>query len=138
MIFSFVMPAYTQKGAEMKEYILGLKKYMTVAEKDRIEFHNAPDKNPEIFETLLPFAMVLGVEKLWAKQFEGIYRQNPSWYSDRSNHAFSAVAFTNNLGGFSGSVQSAFAATTTAASGGSGFSGGGSGGGGGGGGGGSW
>ena len=28
------------------EHILGLKEYLSVAEKDRISFHNAPKKDP--------------------------------------------------------------------------------------------
>lgn len=62
----------------MKEYLLGLKMYLQIAEKDRLDFHNAPEKNPEIFEKLLPYAMVLGVEKALAKEFKGIYIEQPS------------------------------------------------------------
>ncbi|MFA5927292.1 MAG: DUF2207 domain-containing protein [Patescibacteria group bacterium] len=138
-IIGYFMPAKTAKGVEAKEYILGLKSYLEVAEKDRIKFHNAPEKNPERFEKLLPFAMALGVEKAWAKQFEDIYKQPPQWYSDPSMRAFNPIIFTNSMNDFSASAKGAFAAApSSAASGGSGFSGGGSGGGFGGGGGGSW
>ena len=129
-VFSALMPKKTRKGVLAKEHILGLKQYMSVAEKDRIEFHNAPEKNPEHFEKLLPFAMALGVEKQWAKQFEGIYNQQPSWYVGPIGSSFSPSSFASDMSSFS---------SATAASGGSGSSGGGSsGGGGGGGGGGSW
>lgn len=138
IVFGLLMPARTKKGAEMKEYILGLKDYMNVAEKDRLEFHNAPEKNPERFELLLPFAVALGVEKQWAKQFEGIYNTQPSWYHDSTGAGFNAVLLSNSISDFSSSMQSAVSSVTTASSGGSGFSGGGVGGGGGGGGGGSW
>jgi len=137
MGFGWAMPARTKKGVEAREHILGLKEYLSVAEKDRIKFHNAPEKNPERFEKLLPYAMVLGVEKEWAKQFEGIYNQQPSWYSDSSSGAFNALILTNSLGNFFNSASAAIA-STPASSGGSGFSGGSSGGGFGGGGGGSW
>ncbi|QQS23143.1 DUF2207 domain-containing protein [bacterium] len=138
IVFGFLMPARTVKGAEEREYILGLKHYMNVAEKDRLEFHNAPEKNPERFELLLPFAVALGVEKRWAKQFEGIYTSQPSWYSDSTGAGFNAAVLSSSIGDFSSSMQSAVSSVTTSASGGSGFSGGGVGGGGGGGGGGSW
>jgi len=142
MIFSLIMPAKTQKGAVTKEYILGFKEYLRVAEKDRIDFHNAPEKNPERFEKLLPYAIVLGVEKEWAKQFEGIYDQSPSWYSDPSGARFNAVFLASNLRSFSsvaGSNLSPTSSRSGAAGGRSGFGGGGfSGGGFGGGGGGSW
>ena len=135
LIFGVLMPARTAKGSVAREHILGLKDYLSVAEKDRLKFHNAPEKNPKVFETLLPFAMALGVEKQWAKQFEGIYKQNPNWYNDSSGTMFNAAVFSNSISSFSSSMNSAM---TTASSGGSGFSGGGSAGGGGGGGGGSW
>lgn len=136
--FGFLMPNRTVKGVEARALILGLKEYMNVAEKDRMKFHNAPEKNPQLFEKLLPFAIALKVDKAWAKQFEEIYKSNPSWYSDSSGHAFNAYFLSSSLGDFSSSLNSAVASTTTSASsGGSGFSGGG-GGGFGGGGGGSW
>lgn len=141
IIFAFIMPALTKKGAETKEKILGLKLYMTVAEKARIEFHNAPEKNPERFEKLLPYAMVMKVEKEWAKQFEGIYNIKPSWYDDPNyNGVFTAAFLTSSLASFDTTAASDLGATvsSSASSGGSGFSGGGSGGGFGGGGGGSW
>jgi len=138
--FSFFMPAKTRKGTLAKEHILGLKEYLRVAEKDRFNFHNAPEKNPQLFEKLLPYAMVLGVEKAWAKQFEGIYNQQPSWYNDSSGRYFSSFALANSLGGFQAKATTTLASRpSSAASGGSGFSGGGfSGGGFGGGSGGSW
>ncbi len=128
------------KGAEMKSYILGLKMYLSVAEKERLKFFNAPDKTPKRFEALLPYAMVLGVEKEWAKQFEGIYTTPPSWYHDPYGGAFNAIYFASALHDFRQTSNSTFASQprSSASGGGSGFGGGGSGGGFGGGGGGSW
>lgn len=139
LIFGFIMPARTKKGVLAKEKIIGLKEYLSVAEKDRIKFHNAPEKNPERFEKLLPFAMVLGVEEEWAKQFEGIYKNPPSWYEDSSGGSFNSLLFVHSLNNFSSMANANLSSSPSSASGGgSGFSGGGSGGGFGGGGGGSW
>jgi uncharacterized membrane protein len=136
-IISHFSPAKTEKGVAIKEYLLGLKEYLQIAEKDRLKFHNAPEKKPEIFEKLLPYAMVLGVADIWAKEFEGIYKEPPSWYSDPSGTTFSATAFTHAMNNFESSVGSTLSSSLS--SGGSGSGGGGSsGGGGGGGGGGSW
>jgi len=130
--FGAVMPRKTAKGVEAKEYLFGLKKYISVAEVRRIEFHNAPKKTPQHFEELLPFAMIFGLEKQWAEQFKGI-TYSPAWYNDRQMGAFNSVVFADSLKSFSSLGASSFAP-----SGGSGFSGGGAGGGFGGGGGGSW
>lgn len=141
MIFSMFMPAKTLKGVHAREHILGLKKYLSVAEKDRIKFHNAPEKNPDHFDRLLPYAMVLGVEKEWANQFEDIYTQPPAWYEGPVGSHFGALYLVNSLGSFQSSANSTLTSrpSSSASSGGSGFSGGGfSGGGFGGGGGGSW
>lgn len=139
VLFGLIMPAKTRKGVLAREHILGLKEYLKVAEKDRIKFHNAPEKNPERFEKLLPYAMVLGVEEEWAAQFEDVYKENPNWYHDSRSSRFNALALTHGLSDFSSAANSAFSYQKGAAGGKSGFGGGGfSGGGFGGGGGGSW
>ena len=138
IIFGWLMPALTKQGVLAKEKILGLKEYINVAEKDRIKFHNAPHKNPQHFEALLPFAMVMKLEKAWAKQFVDIYDTSPSWYEGSGGH-FSSAMLANELSGFSKTTNTSLAShPSSAGSGGSGFSGGSSGGGFGGGGGGSW
>ncbi len=129
-VFGWHMPRRTAKGVLTKEYILGLKEYLSVAEKDRLEFHNAPEKNPQHFEALLPYAMVLGVEKQWAKQFEGIYQGNPNWCVGFYAGNFMASDFTNSLNSFGAQAKSSFSPPTSSGAG--GFAGGGGGGGGGG------
>jgi len=135
-IISHFFPAKTEKGVATKEYLLGLKDYLQIAEKDRLEFHNAPEKKPEVFEKLLPYAMALGVADIWAKEFEGIYLTPPAWYSSSSSSAFGAVTFSHAMANFS-SFSNSKLGTAPGGVGGSG-GGGSSGGGGGGGGGGGW
>jgi uncharacterized membrane protein YgcG len=81
--------------------------------------------------------MVLGVEKDWAKQFEGMYTSPPDWYAGNwqtFNAVYLASAISDSM---VSSVNTAFTAPSSSGS--SGFGGGGfSGGGGGGGGGGGW
>lgn len=136
LVFGLLMPARTNKGVEARDHALGLKEYITVAEKDRLAFHNDPKKSPERFDAILPFAIALGVDKAWAKVFEGIDLK-PTWYNDPTHTTFNAFLLASSLGDFSNSVA-AVAPPSSAGGGGSGFSGGGSGGGFGGGGGGSW
>jgi uncharacterized membrane protein YgcG len=133
-IFSWLMPRVTQSGALLKEQILGLKEYLQIAEKNRIEFHNAPAKSPELFEKLLPAAMVLGVTAIWAKEFADISMEPPQWYSGPVGTHFSVVSFSSDLNSFSTATTSSLASAPggSSGSGGGGFSGGGGGGGGGG------
>ncbi len=134
LIFAPLMPARTQKGVLAREHILGLKQYLSVAEKDRINFHNAPEKKPQTFEKFLPYAMVLGVETQWAKYFEDMYKDiQPSWYVSSSGAHFNAILLSQSLRNFSAVSGSTLAAPPPSkGGGGGGFSGGGFGGGGGG------
>lgn len=147
--FLFVrqMAARTAKGVAAKEHILGLKLFLEVTEKDRLKALQSPTtaavgaepaRTVELFETLLPYAMVLGVEEQWAKQFADLYTTPPDWYAGNWS-TFNMYYFATELNsGIGSAVNTAFSAPSSSGS--SGFSGGGgfAGGGGGGGGGGGW
>lgn len=148
-IFALVMPARTLKGVEAKEHAEGLKLYMATAEADRIKMMQSPNapynmsaepkRTVELFEKLLPYAVVFGIEKEWAKEFKDIYSKPPEWYSGSHVSSFNAGYIAGALSSGMG-TQMANAFVSPSSSGGSGFGGGGgfSGGGGGGGGGGGW
>jgi uncharacterized membrane protein len=126
VFFGWFMPSRTARGTRELEQVLGFREFLSRVEGDRLE---RIVKTPEMFEKYLPYAMALGVEDKWAKAFEGIYTQPPSWYSGRGGvGTFHPSTFTRDLG-----AMSAAAATTMSSSprgsGGSGFSGGSSGGG---------
>ncbi len=132
-IFAPLMSVKTQKGVDAYEHISGLKTYLSVAEKDRINFHNAPEKSPQTFEFFLPLAMTLGVEVAWAQYFEGMYIEPSSWYvSSGAVHNFNSLYLARSLSTFSRTTGSSLASTSRSSGGRGGFSGGGRGGGGGG------
>jgi uncharacterized membrane protein len=133
--FGAIMPARTEGGTRTLEKVLGFEEFLRRVETEHFE-HVV--KTPELFDRFLPFAMALGVEKKWARAFQDIYTQPPSWYvgSAAGFTHFNAVAFSSRLGDFSGTAGSAMSSSPRSSSG-SGFGGGGSSGGGGGGGGGS-
>lgn len=119
----------TTKGYEALDHLKGFKDFLSVTESQRYIFHNAPERNAEHFMEYLPYAIAFGVEKQWAKTFEGITIPNPEWYADsHTGMEFNALSLSESLGAFSSAVASA---STTGASSGGGSSGGGSGGGGG-------
>ena len=103
-----------------------------MTDKERFEFHNAPEKSPELFMEYLPYAIALGVEEKWAKVFEGILIPKPDWYSDGDFANFSALSFTKDIGVFSKTLAANSSNSGTEGSSGGGFSGGGGGRGGGG------
>jgi uncharacterized membrane protein len=126
ILFGWFMPSRTPRGTRELEKVLGFREFLSRVEGDRLE---RMVKTPETFEKYLPFAMALGVEDNWAKAFEDIYTQPPSWYSGPAGvHAFRPSVFTNNLAAMS-TTAAATMASAPRSSGGSGFSGGSSGGG---------
>jgi len=123
-----------QVFAELK----GLKMYINTAEKHRIEFHNNPEKYLGVFEILLPYAIIFGLEKKWAKEFKDLYKEPPSWYAGDIS-TFNTLVLANSISSVSRGIQTSSTPPSSHSSfGGSGFSGGSSGGGFGGGGGGRW
>lgn len=131
----------TKAGYDEWAKVEGLKLFLTVTEKDRLKFSDAPSKNQKLFSKLLPAAIALRVEKEWAKQFEGMDLQGKlDWYDDYN--PISSIYIASMLNdSFSTSLASSFAppasgggvGSSSGGFGGGGFSGGGGFGGGGGG-----
>jgi uncharacterized membrane protein len=119
----------TKKGYQARNHIKGFKEFLSVTDKERFSFHNAPQKSPEQFMQYLPYAIALGVEGQWAEVFKDIPMQNPEWYESTSGGTFSAKDFSKDIGAFSDSFTGSSGSSPSS---GGGSSGGGSGGGGGG------
>jgi uncharacterized membrane protein len=85
----------------------------------------------KLYETLLPYAVVFGQEKEWARELAVLYGEgsSPTWYVGSAG--FNAAAFSSGISNLSSS--SASASSTSGGSSGGGSAGGGGGGGGGGG-----
>lgn len=141
----------TDKGLALKQYLEGLKMYIKVAEKDRIRMLQGPDTAQKIgapidtndarqmvklYEKVLPYAMIFGLEKKWNKELGQYYDSlgsPPDWFSGNYS-TWNAVAFSSMVSSFSSAANySTQADSSYGGSGGGGFSGGGGGGGGGGG-----
>ena len=138
VVFGWFMPQKTKKGSVLAEEAEGFKLFLSVTERDRLNFTDAPERKPEQFARFLPAAVAFGVEEKWGKQFEGMMVQPPS-YVEGAATGWSAGQYVNLVDSMhSASSSSLYHSPSSSGSGGSGFSGGGSGGGGGGGGGGCW
>ena len=131
----------TAEGAEVRDHVAGLDLYIRVAEADRLRVLQSPDgalkkpidtTNPRtvihLYELVLPWAILLGREKDWARVMEIAYAgSSPTWYA--GSVPFSATGFSSSLSSFA----SAASASSAGGSDGGGSAGGGGGGGGGGG-----
>jgi uncharacterized membrane protein YgcG len=148
----------TPAGAETRDYLRGMRVYLQLAEQERFRMLQSPEgadrvdvgdttQVVKLYERLLPFAVIWGVEDEWAEELEVRSVEagtRPDWFV--SQNAFSAYALTSAVRGTStaasytppsswssgGSSNSAFS-SGFGGSGGGGFAGGGGGGGGGGG-----
>ncbi len=126
----------SKEGAILREEWLGFKLYLETAERDRLQ-----NLTPELFEKYLPYAIIFGVEKKWAKAFDSLNLPPPNWYHGgmggvgHSSTGVGGGGFTPSAfsASFASSLGSAFgSAGGGGASGGGGGAGGGGGGGGGG------
>ena len=130
-LFGRHLSAKTVRGARTRVECLGFKEFMTRVDGDRIK--RMP---PDTFEKFLPYAMAFGVEQHWAKAFQGLLTEPPSWYVGSgygmAGMMWSPLMFTESMSSFSNSAYESFSAAPQTTSSGSGFSDGGSSGGGGG------
>ena len=137
-LFCHLLKAPTLTGRKLMDKIEGFRLYLSVAEKERLNILNPPEKTPELFEKYLPYALALDVENQWSEQFanvlsaaatDGGYR--PGWYRGRSWRTTDMTGFASTLGtSFAGAISSASTAPgSSSGSGGGGSSGGGGGGG---------
>jgi len=133
VIFAQIMPARTEAGTRTLEHVLGFEEFLRRVESENLK--RVIIGHPELFDKYLPYAMAFGVERQFARAFEGIYTQAPQWYVGPSMMSFNVGHFSSSMSHLS-TVASTTMSSSPRSSSGSGFGGGGSSGGGGGGGGG--
>jgi uncharacterized membrane protein YgcG len=138
----------TKEGALAVEHLEGLREYIRLAEADRLQMLQSVSgaervttdagEIVKIYERLLPYAVIFGLEKEWAGELAKYYDTNPpDWYDGTNVGAFNVGLFASSIGSLSSSVSTSFSGSASSSSsggsGGGGSSGGGGGGGGGGG-----
>ena len=67
--FGWLMPVRTSKGMRTLAMVFGFREFLGRVEKDYVE---RVEKSPDLFEKYLPYAMALGVEKMWTQEFARI------------------------------------------------------------------
>lgn len=145
VVFGVLVKAPTPAGRELLDEIEGLKRYLSVAERDELKNLPGPDAPPVLdakrYEMLLPYAVALEVEDAWTKKFTAAAGAAAvaaataaiSWYQGSSIGDLGS--FTKTVGSSLSSqiASSSSVPGSSSGSGGGGSSGGGGGGGGGGG-----
>ena len=143
-LFYWLLRGYTPEGLEIKKQIEGFKLFLKTTEEERLKIIGTPPtKTPELYETYLPYAIALGVEQQWSRQFAPLFERMAEqgnsymavWITGGRFDTFNTNTFAS---GISSSISSSIASSSSppgssSGSGGRGSSGGGGGGGGGGG-----
>lgn len=119
VLFGKQLSATSLQGARTRVEIFGFQEFMNRVDADRLK--RMP---PDTFEKFLPYAMALGVEHRWAKAFEGIIQNPPTWYQGDWT-TFNTFYFINSLGSMTQQTSAAFVSAPRARSSSSGWSGGG-------------
>ncbi|MCL1901657.1 MAG: DUF2207 domain-containing protein, partial [Firmicutes bacterium] len=129
LVYFNIMDNLTEEGRELFKHIKGFYRYMTVAERNRVEL-SVPIDTEKIFADYLPYAFAFDIENKWMKRFENtLSRATIEHYT---NNIVGRSVFAGGL--LLSSINSAAPRSNGhSGSGGGGSSGGGSGGGGGGG-----
>lgn len=107
----FVFPAvlkhrvHTREGAETREYLEGARMFIKVAEADRLQMlqsyagaerlESGSVNVIHLYERLLPYAMLFGLEREWGGVLESWYRANPDttvgWYPYMAGQGFGGI-----------------------------------------------
>lgn len=145
ILYKYLIEQPTEEKLKLQSLVEGFKMYMGAAENNQIQHFNPPEMTPERFEKLLPYAIALGVDKVWGEKFQSYLQSTAAaasysspWYRGNRMYAPDFYHVMNR------SVSQGIHQTSTppsesgggswsSGSGGGGFSGGGGGGGGGGG-----
>jgi uncharacterized membrane protein YgcG len=130
----------TAKGVEVVDYLKGMKMYIELAEKDRLDFLQSPKgasltpsqvegRNVlKLYEEVLPWAILLGLHKQWNGVLNNLYEKDttPVWF-------VGAPVFSESFSSLDRILTQSLSVDSSGGAGGGGSAGGGSGGGGGGG-----
>ena len=107
--YIFLIKTPTVLGAKTKAELEGFRTYLKTDEDRRLNMLSPPEKTPELFEKLLPYAIALNVDSQWCKKFDKVLKQlnyQPQWFKSSEPVAFAALirSFGNS---FHASINSA-------------------------------
>lgn len=123
LLISMFIRRRSAYGAKVLAQILGLRQFILMAEKDRLEALTHED--PAYFYRMLPYAQVLGLTNKWIDQFREIAVPAPTWYD--SDQDLMPAMMMMHISRQMNSVARDASYVTPSDSGGGGFSGGGGG-----------
>ena len=106
-LFHILLKAPTRSGRALMDEIEAFRMFLASTEKDRRDRRTSPKTTPHLFESLLPYAMALNLEKAWGEKFADALAQtaksrilsySPDWYSGPGWNPITVSTFANSLG----------------------------------------
>jgi uncharacterized membrane protein len=89
LFFSVAMQSRSKSGTAAKESLEGFRMYLHTVETHRFRAIQAANSAEEIdekvrlFEKYLPYAIALGLESSWTKQFKKVYNEPLKWFDQK-------------------------------------------------------
>lgn len=136
LLFLIIMSQFlikkNKEGTAILSELKGFKQFIKVAEENKLKMLLKED--PSYFESTMSYALAFGMFDKWAKKFDALNIQPPTWYYSTSGRMMSMNHFSKSFNNSIKSTQSTMVSSPSSSggSGGGGSSGGGFGGGGGG------
>ncbi len=138
-IYTYILLKRSQSGDELFKEIHGFRKFIRLAEKDKLEFLIKED--PGYFDKTLPYAIAFDCAKEWCNKFNGLDIPPPQWYSSNipfytTSSGFNVTQFNDVMSSSLDNMRTVMSSAPSSSGssgssgGGGGFSGGGFGGGG--------
>jgi uncharacterized membrane protein len=97
IMFAKRIKVFTAEGAKLASELEGFKMYLKTAEEHRLNILTPPERTPELFEKLLPYAIALDVSNEWCKKFDDVLKQlnyRPEWYDAQEDIYIKGFATT--------------------------------------------
>lgn len=87
---AWLVKTYTVMGRVKKDALDGFKLFLMTTEKERMSAVGTPPTyTPQLYEKYLPYAIALGVEEEWTKQFDAVFTQMKA----TANHEYRPLWF---------------------------------------------
>jgi len=82
-------------GRRRLEEVLGFRDFINTVEMDQLK--RMIEQDPEYYYHILAFAIVLGLEKKWAKKFSSITLEPPTWYIGSTYTVWNVMVLSSML-----------------------------------------
>jgi len=132
LIMSQFLIKKNKEGTAILSELKGFRSFIKVAEENKLKMLIKED--PTYFESTMSYALAFGMFDRWARKFEALDLEPPTWYTSHTGRMMSLSHFSNSFSGSMNATKSTMVSSPSSSggSGGGGSSGGGFGGGGGG------